>query len=399
MKVRPLPKWMIFVYAALVLTYAAAAARSIFQLEDRADLPILIGCLVFYLLLLVLEPFLVSRNLAYLHIINALQTGIALFLMLVIDNLDYFALLVIPPCTLSMLYFQRKIAIIWIGGIIFAIIAALLASFPIDESIGYIIIYPTASFLYTALSYLAKQAEEAKKRSDVLLADLQIANQKLQEYSAQVEELAAANERNRLARELHDSVTQIIFGLTLSAQAARILIDRDPARAALELDHLKVLAQSALAEMRELIQELHPHTDIVEGLVPALHHLAAKQKTMNGLRIDLQIKGDRRLSPHIEVELLCVAQEAVNNIVKHARSDRALITLDLENANVIHLDIEDYGIGFDASHPQPLPGHLGLTSMQERVNALGGSLNIESQPGKGTRVRVEITQEQEREHA
>jgi len=151
--------------------------------------------------------------------------------------------------------------------------------------------------------------------------------------------------------------------------------------------------------MRELIQELHPHTDAIEGLVPALHHLAAKQKTMNGLIIDLQIKGDRRLSPQMEVELLCVAQEAVNNIVKHARCDRALITLDLENANVIHLDIEDFGIGFDASHPQPLPGHLGLTSMQERVNALGGSLNIDSQPGKGTRVRVEITQEQEREHA
>ena len=159
MKVRPFPRWMIFVYTALVLTFAAAAARSIFQLEDRADLPFLIGCLVIYLLLLVLEPFLVSRNLVFLHIINALQTGIALFLMLVIDNLDYFALLVIPPCTLSMLYSQRKTAFMWIIGIIIATIAALLVSFPIDESIGYIIIYPTASFLYTALSYLAKQAE------------------------------------------------------------------------------------------------------------------------------------------------------------------------------------------------------------------------------------------------
>ncbi len=399
MKIRPLPRWMIFVYTALILTYAAAAARSIFQLEERADIPILIGCLAFYLVLLVFEPFLVPRRLAYLHVINGLQTGIALFLMLVIDNLDYFALLVIPPCTQSILYFPRKTAFAWIGGIIIAICATLLISFPIDESIGYIIIYPTAIFLYTALSYLAKQAEEARNRSDKLLADLQVANQKLQEYAEKVEELAAVNERNRLARELHDSVTQIIFGLTLSAQAARILIDRDPPRAALELDHLQVLAQNALAEMRELIQELHPHNDTVEGLVPALHQLAAKQKTMSGLTIDLHLKGDRRLPARMESELLSVAQEAVNNIVKHAQCEHALITLDLEDPKQIHLGIEDCGIGFDASHPPLLPGHLGLTSMQERVTALGGTLKIDSQPGKGTRLSVDIVQEQEIEYA
>jgi signal transduction histidine kinase len=327
------------------------------------------------------------------------QTAIALVLILFIGDVDYFSLLFIPPCTQSILHFPRKTALIWIGLILLLMAAALLINFPLSESIGFVIIYPTAIFLFTALSYLAKQAGEAQDRSEGLLADLQVANRKLQEYAEQVEELATANERNRLARELHDSVTQIIFGLTLSAQAARILIDRNPARAVTELDHLQELAQSALTEMRQLIQELHPNPGQDEGLVPALRRMAAERKANDGLMIELQIHGSRRLPAEIEGELFRIAREAIHNVVKHARAERAILTLDLEDPQHIFLGVEDAGVGFDLAAVRAKPGHLGLISMQERVEALGGTLAIDSQPGRGTRLAVSIEVKPEVEHA
>jgi signal transduction histidine kinase len=359
----------------------------------------MVGLLGFYLLMLVAEPYLTARDARFLHVVNALQTAVALVLVIEVGELDFFSLLFIPPCTQSILNFPRRTALVWIGAINVLMILALLVSFPLSESIGFVIIYPTAIFLFTALSYLAKQAGEAQTRSEALLADLQVANRKLRDYAAQVEELAAASERNRLARELHDSVTQIIFGLTLSAQAARILIDRDPARAAAELDHLQVLAQNALAEMRALIQELHPHSAAQEGLGPALRRLVEKQLSDNGLAVDLRLKGERRLPAHIEAEVFRIVQEALNNIVKHAGVDRAVVALDMQDDGRISLRIDDDGAGFDPAQARLLPGHLGLASMQERVEALGGRLVIDSKPGKGTHLGAEIALEQEVQHA
>jgi signal transduction histidine kinase len=390
---------MLIAYVALYMVCAAAAARAIFELQGDPGFWVMIGALAFYLLLLLAEPFLLARSLVYLHIINGLQTVIALLLLLFVGNIDYFSLLFIPPCTQSILNFSRKTALGWIGLIILLMVLALLLSFPFSESVGYVIIYPTAIFLFTALSYLAKQAQEAQNRSEALLADLQSANRKLQAYAAQVQELAAASERNRLACELHDSVTQIIFGLTLSAQAARILIDRDPTRAAAELDHLQALAQNALAEMRALVQELHPHSVTEAGLVPALRRLATERRSNDGLAIDLQLKGEHRLPENIESELFRVVQEALNNVVKHAHTDKAVVKLDLEDPGRVFLAIEDDGIGFDPGQARLLSGHLGLTSIEERVHALGGVLTVDSQPGKGSRLTVEISLEQEVEYA
>lgn len=399
MPLQPTRKRLLIAYVALYFIFAAAAARGILELGRDPGFGIMLGLLAFYLLLLLVEPKLISRSILYLHIINGLQTAIALVLLVWVGSLDYFALLFIPPCTQSILNFPRKTALVWIIAITLLMEAALLVSFPVAESVGYAIIYPTANFLFTALSYLAKESGEARDRSEMLLADLQVANRKLQDYAAQVEELAAVKERNRLARELHDSVTQIIFGLTLSAQAARILIDRSPARAVVELDHLQALAQNALAEMRSLIQEMRPAAGSEVGLVPALQRLAVEHKANDGLLVELQVRGACRLPEKVETELLRVVREALINIVKHARVEKAVITLNLENEKKVFLGIEDAGVGFDPARVKSLPGHLGLVSMQERVQALGGTLAIESQPGKGTRLSVEISLEQEVEHA
>jgi signal transduction histidine kinase len=396
---RPISRQMLISHVALYMTFAAAAARATFVFWDGSDFWFMAGMMIFYLLLILFEPFLIARSLAYLHVINLMQTGIALVLLLFVSEFDSFALLFIPPCAMSILYFPRKIAFGWIGVIILLMVAAFFEHFPLDENLSYVIIYPASIFLVTGLVYLALQAEQAQSRSAALLADLQQANQKLQAYALQVQELAAANERNRLARELHDSVTQTIFGLTLSAQAARILLDRDPSLAAGQLDHIQILAKNALSELRTLIQQLHPRAIDEEGLIPALRRLVSERQANNGLKINLKISGDRRLPASIENELFNIAKEGLSNIVKHAQTDQAEITLRLEDGNSVLMCIEDAGIGFDSTQLRSLPGHLGLTSMSERIQDLGGTLEIESKPGKGTRVRVELIISQEVLHA
>jgi signal transduction histidine kinase len=395
MNPQPRRRRMLIANAAFYLTFAAASARAIITLWDDKGLWFTVAMLCAYLGSLLIEPALIAKNVNYLHLINILQTTITLILLLGVGYMDFFALLFIPPCTQSVLNFPYKTAFYWIGAIVLLMEIALLFHFQISESVGYAIIYPAAILLFTGLCYMAMEAEEAQNRSEALLADLQMANHKLASYAAQVEELAAANERNRLARELHDSVTQVIFGLTLAAQAARILLDRDPSRVAAQLDHIQTLAQNALAEMRALIQQKHTITGSGDGLIPGLRRLAAERKSADGVEVTLNIHGERRLPAKIEAELLRITQEALNNIVKHAHTTLAVVTLNLVDGGRVSLCIEDHGVGFDPGKKITLPGHLGLTSISERVQALGGNLLIDSKPGGGTRLLVELALEQE----
>lgn len=399
MRSRPPRTRLLISNAAFCLIFAAVFARAYFTLDYSPNYGVMFLALSMYLLLLLSEPWIISRNLIFLHITNFLQAGIGLWLLLAVGKFDSFSLLLIIPCAQSILNLSRKTAFIWIGSLCAIDVAALLYQFPINESVGYVILYPAATFFICGFCYMALQAEEAQNRSEALMADLQKANQRLQAYSAQVQELAAAEERNRLARELHDSVTQIIFGLTLSAQAAKLLIKRDPARASAELDHIQTLAQSALSEMRALIQQLHPQPVAEKGLATALRRLAAERQVNDGLTVEVKIEGSADLPAHIQEELYRIAQEGLHNIAKHARTDRAAVCLGLEGGGRVTMEIEDAGVGFDLAKVRVEPGHLGLTSMKERIEALGGSLMIDSHPGKGTRLLIELALAQEVEHA
>jgi signal transduction histidine kinase len=389
-------------YFVYYLLFGAVLARELPNYLGTKDQWLVISLFAVYGLLLAVER-LISRSIPqFIYLYSVLQLGVITWLVLIPNDRadqDYFINLVLPLSGQAMWGLSEKTAKYLV--LIFSIfcITSMVLYYPISDGLSFGLTYVTGCILVSVLSAAIIRSNKAQQKSQELLEELTIANQKLKDFALQVERLAVAEERNRLARELHDSVTQIIFGMTLSAQAARILIDRNPARASAELDNLQALAQNALAEMRALIQELHPHPDTDKGLVPALRQLAAKRLANDGVSVDLQLKGERRLPEHIEAELFRIAQEALNNIVKHAKADHAVITLDLEDANRIFLGIEDAGVGFDPAQAKKLPGHLGLTSMEERVQALGGTLTIDSRPGKGTRLQVVIALEQEVEHA
>jgi signal transduction histidine kinase len=203
----------------------------------------------------------------------------------------------------------------------------------------------------------------------------------------QARRLAALEERQRLARELHDSVSQALYGIGMSASTARALLDRDPEKAAGPLDYAISLAEAGLMEMRALIFELRPDSLEREGLVSALTRQAMALRARHNLEVQADFCQEPVLPFDTKEALYRIAQEALNNVVKHAQASRVALKLENRSGEII-LDIQDDGVGFD---PQAeYPGHLGLQSMRERATQLGGKLIIESAPGTGTSLRVQI---------
>jgi signal transduction histidine kinase len=199
--------------------------------------------------------------------------------------------------------------------------------------------------------------------------------------------IAANEERANLARELHDSVTQALFSMGLTARALELLLDRDPEAAKQKLAELRDLQKDALAEMRTLIFELRPQGLETDGLAQALRNHAAAVQSRTGLAVSVEVEHDERMPLDIEESLYRIAQEALHNVVKHANAQHARIVLRRAGREV-RLAIEDDGIGFD---PSLAPrGHLGLVGMRQRAERIGGELDIVQLPGGGTKVKVSL---------
>jgi signal transduction histidine kinase len=205
----------------------------------------------------------------------------------------------------------------------------------------------------------------------------------------QAEQLAVLEERQRLARELHDSVTQALYSVTLYADAARMAFSAEKWDA-LErnLQEVRNMSREAMYDMRLLVFELRPFMLETEGLVSALRARLAAVEGRSGLKTEVLVEEERRLPIKIEEELYRIAQEALNNVVKHAGAMQVQIKLKYDE-NTVSLEMNDDGKGFEpeAAHQS---GGFGLQGIHERVQQLGGTLNIESAPLRGTRLSVRI---------
>jgi signal transduction histidine kinase len=217
-------------------------------------------------------------------------------------------------------------------------------------------------------------------------AALAIENARLR---AQAEQAAAFAERSRLARELHDSVTQSLYSITLYSEAvARMLASGASAGAVEHLRELRATAQEALREMRLLIFQLSPPALDKGDLAGALQVRLDAVEARGGLKVDLQVKGEERLSARVRQELFQIAQEALNNALKHARAQGVRIALEFQEDGT-RLEVGDDGSGFDPEEAGR-GGGLGLRGMRERAQAIGGTLTLDSSPGKGTTIRVTV---------
>jgi signal transduction histidine kinase len=294
--------------------------------------------------------------------------------------------------SVSLLYLLVIIALASVRGLYAAILAALLASFAFD----FFIVPPLYTFGYSRLEDLLdplvflvaailtgsmtaiqrRRAEQARSHE-----------RETRRLSEQAQELASLQERQRLALELHDSVSQTLYGISLGAQTAREALESDPGEAIAPLDYVISLAEAGLTEMRALIFELRPESFASEGLITALTKQVAVLRTRYKLTVDAQLGEEPALSLERKHTLYRIAREALHNIVKHAHASTVLLRLERQDDELV-LEVRDDGRGFDPT--ASFPGHLGLRSIQERATRLGGTCSLASAPAQGTSLRVGI---------
>jgi signal transduction histidine kinase len=216
-------------------------------------------------------------------------------------------------------------------------------------------------------------------------AAIAIENARLHERSR---ELSIVEERTRVARDLHDSVTQQLFSLVLTAEAADTLLERDPEAARAQLERLRELAKEAMEELRSVIFALRPVALEVDGLGATLRKHVDVLRRVYRRDIALDVADLPRLDPAAEGDVFRIAQEALQNALRHAHADRLAVRLGADDGRLL-LTVSDDGVGFDVA-AAPRSRQLGLTSMEERAQAVGGTLALESRPGAGTTVRLEV---------
>jgi signal transduction histidine kinase len=230
--------------------------------------------------------------------------------------------------------------------------------------------------------------DDDQRLIEVLAAHAAIAieNARLYERSR---ELSVVEERNRLARDLHDAVVQRLFGVVLTAEAAATVLDRDPAAARAQVAKVQELAREAIDELRAVVFELRPPELEREGLVPALRKHVEVLRRVHAQELQFRVSGDHRARPALDAEVFRIAQEALNNALAHGHAEHIDVSVEARNGR-LRVVVADDGVGFNPESAALRSRRLGLTSMEERARALGAGLKIRSRPGKGTRIVLEV---------
>ncbi|RPH61918.1 MAG: PAS domain S-box protein, partial [Chloroflexi bacterium] len=236
-----------------------------------------------------------------------------------------------------------------------------------------------------AAERLAAQEAEYRRLLEQRIAErteeLNLANERLREKAAQD---AVTAERTRLARDLHDAVTQTLFSTTLIADVLPDIWEMNQNEGKRRLEEVRQLTRGALAEMRTLLVELRPNALVEVPLPTLLRQLTEALIGRSRINIELSTEGERKLPADVQVSLYRIAQEALNNVVKHAKASQAVVTLHC--AESVRLTVADNGAGFDPS--TVTADHLGLKIMRERAETIGAKFSIYSEPGEGTQISV-----------
>lgn len=202
---------------------------------------------------------------------------------------------------------------------------------------------------------------------------------------AQAQELAALNERQRLAQEFHDSVSQTLFSTKLIAEVLPDILKHNPTVALERIRELRDLTSGALAEMRTLLLELRPKTLIESDLSELVRHLVEATIGKARIPVEYDTRGKGTLPPLVQIAIYRITQEALNNIVRHAKATQAAVTLHYQK-NAVYLKIRDDGVGFNPDNIPP--SHLGISFMQERAASIKAKWHLETAVGEGTEISV-----------
>lgn len=235
------------------------ALRAILFYQGQPNFIIVMLLIATYALFYSLEPWISNRFHGYKHLYFPLQTAVVIALSNLRPFLDFQTVLYFPLSIQIFRAFSRQLAFSWIIFFVILLGFTLIPGMGLLEGMALILSDLAVGTFLISYDFLYSRTQADQAESQRLLADLESAHQKLQKYAVQAEELAATRERNRLARELHDSVSQVIFSIRLTAQSAALLLERDPTRVPAEVERLQEMTSNALNQLRSLIAELRPH--------------------------------------------------------------------------------------------------------------------------------------------
>ena len=382
-------------YGGVCLVYLAALVRASTLYAGLPQQRLALGLLTLYGLLLLLTIWLadapgVPRIPGAWRLIYLLaQTAIVAALQSMPPRLEVLALLFVPLSLQAVIYYGRPLGFAWIVLFIAALTPAVVGKFD-STFVGLVMaaVYGGACLLMGYNADLISRADAGRRANERLIRELQTAHRELQDYAAQLEAFTASQTRRRLARELHDSAGQTIFGMNLASQTAAVLLQRDPARVPDQLDRLQALALSALREIQALTDQLRPRALAEGGLPAALRRLAAERAGRDGLTVRVEVSGEREL-PAAAAEGLChIVQEALNNVVKHAKASRVHLCIAW-NEPWLECVVEDNGRGLEAG-PTREGGGNGLKNLQARTESMKGTMTIRPGESGGTRLELRV---------
>jgi NarL family two-component system sensor histidine kinase YdfH len=252
-----------------------------------------------------------------------------------------------------------------------------------------ITILPLIFFVVIYVYLFTRQLEE-KKRAEDLLEDLEIAHQQLSEYAVRIEALTLTNERQRMARELHDTLAQGLAGIILQLEAASEHQEQGHnEKAAAIVKQTIMRARSTLAEARQVIDDLREEPSVNISLADFVHDEAERFTSLTGLPCEVKLGQDLPVSEEAKLQLEKIISEGLTNIARHAHAGRCWVYPEIEGEQLL-LEIGDDGKGFVPENTAANSGHYGLVGMRERVHLLNGKLTIESVPGRGTRLLISL---------
>ena len=333
-----------------------------------------------------------------------LQTALLLALILLFPQAEGLPILFYILAVEAMLYFPAKIGLIWLAG--YAIIATIIqiSRLGFTESLSALASFAGGLLLFGLVSAALRSARQAQLRSERLLVELQAANRQLQEYADQVETSSVIAERNRLAREMHDTIGHRLTVAAVQLEAARKLVLSDAEQASGLLVTTQQQVREALNELRQTVGRLREPLEADLQLAQALPRLVDSFRQSSQLAVHLEMPGgDLDLPDTHRLALYRAAQEGLTNVQRHAAATQAWLRLGYLTGSV-QLEVEDNGRGLPqgfAINASSLPasGSYGLRGMQERLAQLGGRMELEARPEGGTRLRVSLPFTAENSHA
>ncbi len=367
------------------LTLLAVAALGLSTLPPESPAPLAIALLIAFGLLLVRTPSIGDERLQA-HLYLALQTLIVSALLLLDPHWGAFPILFFILSAQAMLIVPQRAGLTWIA--IFSFITAGIFSWKNNWQIGLIgsLPYLAGYLFFGVFAYALRQAELARAESQRLLHELQDAHRQLQEYAARAEELAISEERNRLAREMHDTLGHRLTVAAVQLEAVEKLMRTEPDRAAPMLATVKEQIRAALSELRQTVATLREPLESDLPLETSLPRLTAEFERATGLTVHLDLpEPPLPLSPAQRLTLYRAVQEGLTNVHRHARARTVWIHLTIEGGR-LRLILRDDGRG-----PQPATARgFGLRGLHERAAQLSGEMRFGPAPEGGSRLEVSL---------